>query len=148
MITVWVGSISDTIKVGILVFAFRGTSSNLYLRLLVIYKDISNTIKDHKRRLCGIADHMTNSLLSFIADSLHFPLIFSYACLWFLCVVNVIIARYLLMYKHTAPAPASGVAGASQGVNNNPIATFISNNKMVVLHLAYILLLAFIGIIK
>jgi len=52
--------------------------------------------------------------------------------------------RYLLMYKHTAPA--SGVAGASQSVNNNPIATFISNNKIVVLHLAYILLLAFIGL--
>ena len=49
------------------------------------------------------------------------------------------------MYKHTAPAPASGLAGESQSVNNNPIATFISNNKMVALHLAYILLLAFIG---
>ena len=134
----------DTLKVGILVFAFRGTRSNLFLRLLVIYKDISNTIKDHKQSLYGIADHMTNSsLLSLITDSVHFPWIFSYACLWFLCVVNVIIARYLLMYKHTAPA--SGVAGASQSVNNNPIATFISNNKMVVLHLAYILLLAFIG---
>ena len=49
------------------------------------------------------------------------------------------------MYKHTPPAPASRLTGASQSVNNNPIAAFISNNKMVVLHLAYILLLAFIG---
>ena len=47
---VWVGSmLLDTLKVGILVFAFRGTRSNLFLRLLVIYKDISNTIKDHKK---------------------------------------------------------------------------------------------------
>ena len=44
---VWVGSmLLDTLKVDILVFAFRGTRSKLYLRLLIIYKDISNTIKD------------------------------------------------------------------------------------------------------
>ena len=51
---VWVGSmLLDTLKVGILVFAFRGTRSKLYLRLLIIYKDISNTIKDHKKGYMG-----------------------------------------------------------------------------------------------
>ena len=88
---------------------------------------------------------MTHSWPSSIEYTLHFPGMFFLAFQSVSCVVNVIIARYLLMYKHTPPAPASRLGGSSQGVNNNPIAAFISNNKMVVLHLAYILLLAFIG---
>ena len=57
------------------------------------------------------------------------------------CVSNLITARYLLVYKHCSTN--SGVLTASGTLH--PLRAFINNNKMLLIHLTYIAMLALIG---
>ena len=55
-------------------------------------------------------------------------------------VVNVIIARYLLVYKHTSPPP-----GAGRTPRPGTALAALADNKVLLFHAAYILMLALIG---
>ena len=56
-------------------------------------------------------------------------------------VVNVIIARYLLVYKHTSPPPGAGRTPSP----GSTLAALLADNKVLLFHAAYILMLALIG---
>ena len=56
-------------------------------------------------------------------------------------VVNVIIARYLLVYKHTSPPPGAGKTPRP----GTALAALLADNKVLLFHAAYILMLALIG---
>ena len=56
-------------------------------------------------------------------------------------VVNVIIARYLLVYKHTSPPPGTGRTPSP----GSTLAALLADNKVLLFHAAYILMLALIG---
>ena len=51
----------------------------------------------------------------------------------------LVIVRYLLVYKHTA------AAASKRKPNSNCLTTFLLDNKLVLFHAAYIIMLALIG---
>ena len=71
-------------------------------------------------------------------DLVHIRSVLPLECLFSVInVVNVITVRYVLVYKHSSPA--------HRRQPRNSLLAWINNNKMVIIHLAYISMLALIG---